>query len=147
MLEEISRQNKEYSGIIGHLKETWQMNLESVGYSALSEELEKDCGKLVDSCNEVLTKTLSEVKYNGWMRTEDLMEELNPKRQSSPKLNRECTLPDVMNAAWRCRIKYANQNGKGENSIMVKKINNLALDLCRRIIEEQGSKYAPGWSR
>lgn len=147
MLEEMSRQHKEYSGIIGYLKEIWQMNLESVGYSALSNELEKDCGKAVDRCNEVLTKTLSEVKYNGWMRTEDLMEELNPKRESSPELNRECTLPDVMNAAWRCRIKYANQNGKGENSIMVKKINNLALDLCRKVIEEQGSKYAPGWSR
>jgi hypothetical protein len=145
MLEEMSRPQTEYSGITGYLRETWQRNLESVGYSFLSKDLENNCGKLVENWNKELTWALAKVKYNGWLQVEDLMEALNS--NSSRGQIDDYTLPDVMNAAWRCRIKYANNDGKGENSIMVQKINKKALDLCRKIIENEGSKYAPGWSK
>ena len=42
------------------------------------------------------------------------------------------TLPDVLNAAWLCRIQHGD-----EDSYLVRRIGDKAVDLCREIIRRR----------
>jgi hypothetical protein len=132
-LKEMSSQD-DYSGIIGYLEKAWQMNLESSDFAAISKDLDRsDIGKVAGNWIEILMKARGRAKYNGWARTDILIEALNPNFDCSQEQNAECTLPDVLNAAWRCRIKYADEDSYGENRLMVQEINRKALNLCMKI--------------
>jgi len=120
-----------YRDIIEYLSGLWQRNL-----LAAKQPESLDQATIVQ-LNDWLERLYVQidthlppyVRYRGWSRAQRLSSELLSEKGAAQVLEDDDTLPDVLNAAWLCRIEQ-----KDEDSYLVRRIGENAVELCREII-------------
>jgi hypothetical protein len=124
-LEEMDKADwkRPYAGIIKYLREMWQGSREAARKSEpLTPEI---IGQLNNRLNElyvrVVDKRLAGVRYTSWSRASVLAPELLSDKEPAQLLKDfkgEITLPDLLNAAWLCRIQdWENSNQIGQRAL------------------------------
>lgn len=138
-LEEMDRDSvaQPQLGIINTLRSLWQGSLEAVGKP---EPLSPDViGQLNSRLNQLYVQVaeksqrLAGARYNSWSRAALLSAKLLSDKEATQLLEehqREITLPDVLNAAWLCRIKHWDTHRH--------LVSGKALALCLEIVRSRG---------
>jgi hypothetical protein len=123
-------------GIIEHLRTLWRQSLEAVGKpEPLAPEI---IGQLNNRLDElyvrVVDRRLAGVRYTGWSQASLLSAELLSDKGAAQVLadfDSKITLPDVLNAAWLCRIQHWDRDIQ---------ISEKALNLCLEIVRSKRAK-------
>lgn len=124
-----------YRGIIEYLRGLWQESLVAVRQpESLDQDTIVQLNDWLEELYDVLLDTYlsPHVRYSGWHRAQRLSIELMSDRGAARMLEGDDTLPDVLNAAWLCRIQHWDEDG-----YIVRRIGDKAVDLCREIIRRR----------
>lgn len=119
-----------YQATIKRLRHVWLQTLKSVGQSA---DLDPAAIVQLDAWLQELYLLVNDqvpgVRYDGWLRSQRLVAELDTDRDSSPDLRDEDRLSDVLNAAWQCRLQHWEE----DSHLVVRRIGQKALKSCHEI--------------
>jgi hypothetical protein len=135
MLEKMREEDKQglmsaaYQPLINRLEEKWKESLAvQKGAPTLTEEETFSLDDLLEELFFLLKKRPEDLRYKSWLETEKLAAQLRPSNDLPVKVNDDITLPDVLNAAWLCRVQYWH-----EDVFVLRRIEERATDLCFRI--------------
>src|SRR5262249_48942354 len=108
-----------YFSMAGLLRELWQESLVAVGgESSLNRSAMDRLDGWLDRLCLFLTQKMPDVRYRGFPRALTLAPILDRASGDPPGVDRGLTLPDVLNAAWYCRLARS----RGEDLYALQKI-------------------------
>lgn len=133
VLKTMNEEQGGYSGIIDELKTVWE---KSLAVAALPKSLEDNLGDeiinrlqaWIQKIDELIMSKLSLVCYNanGWLRAQRLKSILI--NNTTDKLPEECSLADVLNGGWLCRVSPDIE----KNMAQMQLISERAIKICRK---------------
>lgn len=119
-----------YRDIIKMLGKLWRQGLAATGQpESLDQSVTIPLDGLLDELYVLVDTELPRVRYRGWLGAQMLADKMQPDKDTAPTLRDQDTLPDVLNAAWLCRIQHWDGD-----SHMVRRIGERAVELCRQIM-------------
>jgi hypothetical protein len=139
MLETLQEMNaagggvsKPYQGIVDDLRDVWQRCLRAAGSpSSLDEALTKhDVVKLkqrFEYLYALLNDELPGSRYPGWARVLELSNALMRSESARESLKAGGAIADVLNAAWKCRLRYDERG-------LLREIAERAVAFCQEIM-------------
>jgi hypothetical protein len=118
-----------YQAINEWLGKLWRRGLSAAKKpESLDQAVILPMDELLDELYSLMDSEIPAARYKGWLRAQGLSEELRPDKNGEPALNIADTLPDVLNAAWLCRINH----GDGDK-FSLREISDKAVALCHQI--------------
>jgi len=123
---------RQFRDIIEQLRTAWDRMLVAAAQpSDLDPQVVLALDALLDELWMLLNSYLPpKLRYAGWLRAQQLAEELAPGKQAAPKFQAGDKLVDAINAAWLCRFRHWNDSGAALQHIAAR-----ALLLCRGLIQ------------
>lgn len=126
----VTRPNR---GIIQHLGDVWRGGLAATHQP---ESLDKDVTNPIDALLRKLYRFVDDAwpdaQYDGWSRAVELAPRLLTDKDPAQVLSATDRLPDVLNAAWRCRLEQ-----EGEDvDLIVRRIGDRTVRFCNNVVEK-----------
>lgn len=115
---------RQYGDIAGEIERLWTASLEAAAVSAEIDSADRArLNEWLAELFDVLDTKLSNVRYRGWARAQEMAESFRNKQR--PVLGPNDRIPDVLNAAWLCRSEAESGDG-----YLVQWLGDNAFDLC-----------------
>jgi hypothetical protein len=125
-------EDKPYGGISDSLKLIWQRCLDSCGKQKdLTEPIENKLDQLLNDLFRLADENPG-IRYGKdcWKRAESQLVELRPGKTGDPILRKDATIPDILNAAWICRMQHWDKDLYTSTLI-----NDRAYKLCTKLMK------------
>jgi hypothetical protein len=119
-----------YKDKIQEMTTFWMQSLVAVGeLDSLAPALTNQLDTQHEQIYKLVTDYMPDAQYKSWLRALQLIDQLQPTNNKAPVSQPGDRIPDVLNAAWLCRIQHWQ-----EGPYVAYRIGERAVDLCRQLI-------------
>jgi hypothetical protein len=124
-----------YRGIIRHLEQIWRSGLAATDQQEyLNKDVTNPIDALLRKLYQLVDRAWPDVRYRSWARVVELSSQLLSDKEPEQVLTDADRLPDLINAAWRCRLVQKGQ----DVDMRVRKIGDRTVQFCNHVIDRAG---------